>query len=57
MVIPPSYATDGARPNRPALPRLGLIELADQPIRRPRKNPLLAVFCFMLAVSPSSAAL
>ena len=29
----------------------------DQLIRRPRKNPLLVVFCFMLAVSPSSAVL
>jgi hypothetical protein len=29
----------------------------NQPFRRPRKNPLLVVFCLMLAVSPSSAAL
>ena len=35
-------------PSRPAL---------NQPSRRPRKKPLFVVFCLMLAVSPSSAAL
>jgi hypothetical protein len=29
----------------------------NQPRRRPRKKPLFVVFCLMLAVSPSSAAL
>ena len=32
-------------------------EAHNQPIRRPRKNPLFVVFCLMFAVSPSSAEL